>query len=401
VTRFRYRFVRNDGVVVEAAADAEDEFTLAAKLRRERGYLLRAWPERNWQAWLAALNWRFGRSSIPLALQELGSLVKAGLPIDRSLSVVSELLPDEGLRNALYRIRDSVRRGNSLADAMEMEKSYFSVLHVNLVRAGEVGNTLSESLLRLADHLRSQAELQGQIQVALIYPMILMLVGVGALILLATVVLPQLVPIFADAGQEMPLPTRIILGASSILRESGWLLTIILALLSVLLRQILRRPKVMVKWHAFKLRLPVIGPLIQAAQIARFARTAGTLLRSGVALSASLSLARQSLTNMAINEAVRIAIIDIRAGRSLTDALKDVGVLPKFTSQLISVGEEGGNLDEMLLHQAELFERSGARRIESLVAILVPFLTILIGTTVAGVLASILLAIMKLNELAN
>jgi general secretion pathway protein F len=149
------------------------------------------------------------------------------------------------------------------------------------------------------------------------------------------------------------------------------------------------------------LKIPLVGPVMLAVQTARFARTTGTSLRAGVALPAALGLARVTLTNTAISEALRAAIAEVKAGRTLTDALQKSEYFPKLSLQLISVGEESGKLDEMLMHQAELFERSSARRVEGLVAILVPAMTILIGSTVAGVLASILLAVMRLNELAS
>jgi general secretion pathway protein F len=275
------------------------------------------------------------------------------------------------------------------------------MLHVNLVRAGEAGSALDEALLRLAEHLRQHENLRSQIQTALIYPAILMLVGVAALVLLATVVLPQLQPIFADAGRQMPLPTRMILSASAFLQQFGWLMAILLTVAILLIRRRLTEPGPRMRWDRFKLRLPLVGPVILTVETARFARTAGTLLKSGVSLPVALGLARQTLGNSALSEALRGAAVDVRGGKPLTDALRKSGIFPGLTAQLVSVGEETGHLDEMLVHQAELFERQAARRIETLVAILVPGITIVIGVSVAGVLAAILLAVMQLNELAS
>lgn len=388
-------------MIAQGTGEAESELELASRLQREHCYLLSIGPERSWQSRLTNLTLKTGRSSLVLALHELGSLVKAGLPVDRGLSVVAELFPEPRLRASLVRVRDSVRRGLSLADAMEAEPAYFSAFHVNLVRAGEVGASLDEALLRLAEHLRQKDALRGQILVALIYPAILMLVGVAALILLATVVLPQLAPIFADAGQQMPLPTRLILESADWLRRFGWLVILLIILGALALRQHLKTLENRLRWDRLKLRLPLAGAVIMAVQTAWFARTSGTLLKAGVALPTALVLARQTVTNRAMSEALRLATIEVRGGRSLTDALQKSGVFPRLSAQLISVGEESGHLDDMLVHQAELFERGAARDIERLVAILVPALTIIIGVSVAGVLASILLAVMKLNELAS
>jgi len=393
--------MRAGGVVEHATGEAANTTALAARLQREHAYLLRAVPEQSLRNWLGGLQLNTWRASLVLALHELGSLLKAGLPIDRALGVIAEMLPNAGLQASLLRVRDAVRRGTSLADAMAGETTYFSPFHIALVRAGEAGGAVDDALLRLADHLRNQDTLRSQIQVALIYPAILLLVGVSALVLLATVVLPQLAPIFADAGQQMPLPTRIILGASAFFQEFGWLVGLSTAALFLAIRQAWRRPHTRLRWDRLMLKIPLVGPVILAVQTARFARTTGTSLKSGVALPAALALARQTLTNMAIDEALRAAAIEVKAGRSLTDALQKSKFFPKLSLQLVSVGEESGKLDEMLLHQAELFERSSARRVESLVAILVPAMTILIGSTVAGVLASILLAVMQLNQLAS
>jgi len=399
--RYRYSFVRPDGVVAQATAEADTELALATKLQREHCFLLSAGPERSWRRWADGISFNTGNASLILGLHELGSLIKAGLPVDRGLTVVTELFPEPRLKTALIRVRDAVRRGNSLADAMAAEPAFFSAFHVNLIRAGEASATLDDALLRLAAHLRQAQSLRGQIMVALIYPAILMLVGVAALILLATVVLPQLAPIFADAGTDMPLPTRLILDGAAFLHGYGWLLALLIMLAGFWVQKQWREPATRRRWDAAILRLPLLGALIMSIQTAWFARTAGTLLKAGVALPTALNLARETLTNTAMNEALRQAITEVRSGRSLTDALQKSGLFPKLAAQLISVGEESGHLDDMLVHQAELFERSAARRIESFIAILVPAMTILIGCSVAGVLASILLAVMKLNELAT
>ena len=401
MTRFRYSFLQRDGTTTHEVAEAADLAALAARLQRERRYLLRAAPEHSWRALLGGLRLNSEHASMVLTLHELGSLVKAGLPVDRGLAVVAELLPEPGLRAALLRVRDAVRRGSGLADALAAEPGHFTALHVNLVRAGEAGGALDEALLRLAEHLRQHENLRSQIQTALIYPVILMLVGAAALVLLATVVLPQLQPIFADAGRQMPLPTRMILAASAFLQQFGWLMAILLAVTILLIRRRLAEPGPRMRWDRFKLRVPLVGPVILTVETARFARTAGTLLKSGVSLPVALGLARQTLSNSALSDALRGAAVEVRGGKPLTDALRKSGIFPGLTAQLVSVGEETGHLDEMLVHQAELFERQVARRIETLVAVLVPGITIVIGVSVAGVLAAILLAVMQLNELAS
>jgi len=193
----------------------------------------------------------------------------------------------------------------------------------------------------------------------------------------------------------------VILAGAQFLRQFGWLLAIALAGAAFATREALKRAVYRQRLDRAVLRLPLLGDVLLTVQTARFARTAGTLLKSGVALPLALGLARQTVTNTALSEALRKAATEVRGGRRLAEALQKTGLFPALAAQLISVGEETGHLDEMMLHEAELFERSSARRIESLVAVLVPALTILIGTSVAGVLASILMAVMQLNELAS
>lgn len=394
--------MRPNGAIAHGVANVADEQALAAKLQRDGFYLLHVRTAPSWLTWLCGAKLRFGQSTnLVLVFYELGSLLKAGLPVDRGLSTVAELLPDGAMRVALLRVRDAVRRGSALADALEAESDLFKALHVNLVRAGEAGGALDEVLLRLAEHLRRQDAVRGQVLVALIYPAILVLVGVAALLLLATVVLPQLAPIFADAGRQLPLSTRLILSGARFLRQFGWLVALLLLAAGIGLREALKQPAQRQRWDRAMLRLPLLGGVVLTVQTARFARTAGTLLKSGVALPVALGLARQTVTNTALSEALRIAATQVRGGRGLAEALQKTGLFPALAAQLVSVGEETGHLDEMLLHEAELFERGSARRIESLVAVLVPTLTILIGASVAGVLASILMAVMQLNELAS
>lgn len=399
--RFRTSTLRPDGSVVRATVEAPDEASLVARLQREHGYLLHVGPETGWRQRLAGLSFKTGNGALSMALLELGTLVKAGLPVDRALGVVAGLFPEPRLAATLIRLRDAVRRGLSLADALEAEPGFFPAFHVNLIRAGEETARLDDSLIRLAEYLRQADALRGTILVALIYPAVLMLVGVAALVLLATVVLPQIAPIFVQAGQPLPLSIALLLQGTEFVQHFGLAVALLLGLAGLALRQSLHNATTRQRWDRLKLRLPLLGGIILAIQTARFSRTTGTLLKSGVALPAALGLGRQTLTNTAMAEALRVAILEVRAGRSLHGALQGAAIFPQLTAQLVAVGEESGCLDDMLLHQAELFERSAARQIEGLVAVLVPVLTLGIGAGVAGVMASILLAVMRLNDLAG
>jgi len=269
-----------------------------------------------------------------------------------------------------------------------------------LVRAGELAGALDEALRRAAEYQERAHLLTESIKSALIYPIILIATAGLSITFILTTVLPEFKPMFAEAGQALPLPTRIVMVAGDLVGSYGWAILLLACLSGFGLKRLLKRPVFRQRWDSGLLRFPVIGGIVLRTEIARFSRTLGTLLASGLPLPAALATTHDVLGNRAMADAVQAMARDLRAGEGLSDLLRRTTLFPGLVVQLVRVGEESGKLEDMLLRQAEIYDREVARTIERLMAALVPGLTIGLGLIVAGIITSILLAILKVNELA-
>jgi len=385
----------------EAAADADE---VAARLQ-ERSALplsigLAVPAHKPFLARLPRLASGHRRESL-IVTSEICTLITAGLTVDRALTIVLERTPAAELRDVLTRVRDRVRGGKALADAVEAEPAVFSPVYVALVRAGELSGHLDEALKHLSAYMARGDAFRAQLQSALIYPAILLTAGVAALLLLSNLVLPQFASMFADAGQMLPLPTRMVLAGNRVL-GAGWPYLVCLSVLGVVaVRRMLTVTAMRIRLHGMILKWPVFGTLWRNIEAARLARTMGALLQSGVSVPAALGLALQVLSNAAMQRGGLHALDRIREGAAVSEAMLRSRILPEVSIQLLAVGEETGRLDTMLFKQADLLEEASARRISTLLALLVPGLTIGIGVFVGAVMIAVMMAVLQLNEVVG
>jgi len=402
--RFDYTALTQAGNRITGQMDASTPEAAIAELQRSGHFPLKAVPAK---AGLASLLrgrlWPVAASGSALSVMthELAMLLGAGLPLPAALDLVTGLAPDRRLKDAFGQIRDQVRRGTSLAEAIEAHAALFPRYYAALVRAGEAGGALEVTLVRLSEHLARANAVREHVKSAMIYPVILLVTAGLAIIFILTTVLPQFKPMFAEAGAELPASTRIVMAIGDFVTSWGWAM-LMLAILGIFaLRRALAEPTLRRRWDAGKLRLPWFGTLIAEAETGRFARTLGTLIQSGVTLPTALGIARETLGNAALRHAAGEAAISLRAGEGLASLLSRSRLFPALASQLVKVGEETGRLDEMLVHQAGLFERRVARGVDRMVAALVPGLTVVLGAVVAGIIASVLSAMLAINNLAS
>lgn len=400
--RFRFKAVTAEGAMVAGEIEALSADAAIAAIQARGEFPLSAVDV------ASGLSRRFGlparrtgasQRAISIALRELATLLEAGLPLDRALDVVRALGADKRLDQALVAARDRVRSGAGLADALAAE-ALFPKLVLSLIRAGELAGALDEALRRAAEYQERAHLLTESIKSALIYPVILVATAGLSITFILTSVLPQFKPMFAEAGQALPLPTQIVMFAGDLVSSYGWVILLVLGAGIVGFRRALKRRAFRRIWDRNLLRMPVIGGLALKTEIARFSRTLGTLLASGLPLPNALLATRDVLGNQAMADAVEAMVRDLRAGEGLSELLRRIKLFPGLVIQLVKVGEESGKLEDMLLRQAEIYDREVSRTIERLMAALVPGLTIGLGLIVAGIIASILLAILKVNELA-
>jgi general secretion pathway protein F len=401
---FSYKAINSLGETEEGVRDASDEQGLIATLQSE-GYIpIRVAPAtaRSFLGFsLGAKQSRLSQKEIGLLTSELATLLESGLPLDRSLSVLMDLTADnERLNKLIGRVLERVKGGSSLADALEKQAGVFSKFYINMIRAGEAGGSLGEVLTRLADYLERSRELKDTISTALIYPVILLVMSLASLFVMLTFVVPQFTEMFESAGQAVPVPTQIVVGLAEWLQSYWWALALIVVVAYGYMNFQLADPVTKKAWDRRFLSMPLFGSIILNKETANISRTLGTLLGNGVSILTALAIARETVDNLALAEVCADAEEQLKQGRNMSDALLEKGVLPKMAMQMIKMGEETGKLEEMLLRVATIYDKQLRVAIQRMLALLEPALIITLGVMIAGIIVSILLAILSVNDLA-
>lgn len=404
--KFRYTAVNPAGKHLTGIMEAVSIDAVSDHVHRQRCFLLRAEDlakAHPFRALLdAELNFRPGlpKAAIALMTRELAVILEAGQEIDHALRFLVETSDHRRAQRILQALRDEVRSGKSLAAGLAEHPRVFSRCYVSIVRAGEAGGTLAESLGHLADFLERESRLTATIQSAMTYPILLLAAATGTIVMLLTYVLPQFTPIFAQAGAQLPTPTRILIGAGALLRDDGILMLIAILAFVLLARWKLRDPPARLASERAVRRLPVIGLLIRRAEAARLMRTLGTLLRNGVGLVPALGIARDVLGTLTAERLVDRAMSDVKSGARLAEALASGNFFPRQTIHFVQLGEETGRLAEMARRAADVHEEQVHHTITRMVALFVPAITIVMGLVVAGIVGSLVVAMLSLNDIA-
>ncbi|MDO1528943.1 type II secretion system inner membrane protein GspF [Fulvimonas sp. R45] len=399
---YRYRAVSAAGELLQGQMEAASVEEVVGHLQDQGHVPLEAQPAdaAGGGSGVAGLFRRgpFNGDQLAQFTHQLATLLGAGQPLDRALGILLDLPEGERARKLVERVRDRVRGGTPLSQALEDEHGVFPKLYVSLVRAGEAGGSLEETLRRLADYLERAQQLRGSIVNALIYPAFLMVGVLGSLVLLLAYVVPQFVPIFQDMQVPIPWITRAVLALGNTLQAWWWLILLLAIVGAFAWRARLRDPAARLAWHARLLATRVVGPLLLKVETARIARTLGTLLKNGVPLLSALGIARQVTSNRALDESLAQAAEQVKDGGGLSLALAQSRRFPRLAIQMVQVGEEAGQLDGMLLKVADTFEQESRRSIDRLLAALVPALTIVMTVLVAIIMAAILMPLLNLTN---
>ncbi|MBK6726183.1 MAG: type II secretion system F family protein [Xanthomonadales bacterium] len=333
--------------------------------------------------------------------QQLGTLLGAGQPLDRALHMLSEQPDSEEGRRMVERIKDAVRGGSTLSTALEQQHGVFSRLYVNMVRAGEVSGSLTDTLRRLAEYLERSRQLKGTVVNALIYPAILIGMVILSLVTLMVYVVPNFEPIFTELGDNLPLITKVVLAIAGALQGFWWLMLIALGAGVWWMNQQWSKPESRALWEARLLAFGKIGELAQKVETARLARTLGTLLQNGVPLLNALSIAKNVLGNTVLAAAVEASANEVKTGSGLAFALGASKKFPRLALQMIAVGEEAGELDGMLMKVADTYDTDVRNSVERLLAALVPALTVLMAVMIGMIMLAIILPILDMSSLVE
>jgi general secretion pathway protein F len=402
---FEYKAVSPTGETVQGTMEAGSMEMVIASLQEDGNIPLQARESGAALFGLGSLL-SFGRRGMNVRevgefTQQLATLLGAGLPLDRSLYVLQELSVNERVQRTVTAIRDRVREGGNLSDALEAQHGTFSRLYTNMVRAGEVGGTLDDTLTRLSDYLERSKELKESVKSALVYPIILIILAALSLIVLLVFVIPQFTPIFEDLGADLPLLTRIVLLVGGILQNFWWGLAGLVLVAVLMFRKMLADPEKKRAWDGRVLSIRWIGDLVAKLETARLARTLGTLLTNGVPLLSALSIASRVVGNLVLKADLEEASKEVKTGGGLARNLARGERFPRLALQMVSVGEETGQLDAMLLKVADTYDREVRNTIDRLLKIFTPLVTLLMAIMIGAIVMSVLQAILGINELVG
>lgn len=347
----------------------------------------------------------FGRGlsarDLALVTRQLATLVQAALPIEEALRAAAAQSTSAKIKSMLLAVRARVMEGHSLAAALREYPSAFPELYRATVAAGEHAGHLGLVLDQLADYTDQRQQSRQKIQLALLYPVILMVASLAIVVLLLGYVVPDVVKVFVNTGQELPALTHGLIATSDVVKNWGWLIVLGLVGAFLAMRAALRDPALRLRWHAFILRVPLIGRLSRATNTARFASTLAILTRSGVPLVEALSIAAAVIANLRIRERVVEAAQKVREGSSLTRALDATGEFPPMMLHMIASGEKSGELDQMLARTARNQENDLAAQVSLLVGLFEPFMLVFMGAVVLVIVLAILMPILSLNQLVG
>ena len=343
---------------------------------------------------------RISQANIAVFTQEIATLLHAGLPLDRSLGILTGLSANPQVLQLLTQVREDVRGGAALSAAMEAQTGIFSRFYLNMIRAGEAGGALDVVLQRLSEFMERSKELRETVKSALIYPTILVGVAVLSVAVLLVWVVPQFTQMFEESGKALPLPTQIVIAAGDTVQHYWWAMILgAIGIYSWFSRQ-LQQAGTRYKWDKRFLALPLVGDLVEKLEVARFARTLGTLIGNGVALLTALSIAKETLGNTVMSEGLGTVATQLKEGQGLGKPLMETGLFPKLAVHMVLVGEETGKLQEMLIRIADIYDREVQNAVKRMLALMEPVLILGLGLVIGGIIMSVLVAILSVNDLA-
>ncbi|OHX37717.1 general secretion pathway protein GspF [Methylomonas sp. LWB] len=401
---YSYKAVNNQGLAEEGVRDAADEQALLLELQNQGLIPIRveAAKDKTFLGFkLKTAGVRLSAKEIGMLTAELATLLESGLPLDRSLTILLQLTEDKPKLNKLTAdVLDKVKGGKALADALESQTGVFSKFYLNMIRAGELGGNLGGVLQRLAEYMERAQELKDTVSTALIYPAVLLVMSLASLFVMLTFVVPQFKEMFDSAGQALPVPTQIVVGLAEFLQSYWWLLLLSITAAVQYFKSQLGAPASKKVWDGRFLKAPLVGEIVLTMEVASFSRTFGTLLGNGVSILKSLVIIRETVGNTVLAESLDYAEAQLKQGRTLSEALSQQSLFPKLAVQMIKMGEETGRLEEMLMRVAGIYDKQLKQTIQRMLALLEPALIISLGLMIGGIIVSILLAILSVNDLA-
>jgi type IV pilus assembly protein PilC len=386
---FEYKGKSVSGTVVQGNLKAKSRADLERMLRSNR-ILVTSVSRKP-----SDLNIRIGtgikKIHISRFTRQFATMIGAGLPMVQCLDILSQQMEAPELRKIVGEVKESVQSGTTLSEALRKHKKVFDDLYVNMVEAGEVGGALDTILVRLANYREKADALARKVKGALVYPIVVSIVATGVTIAMLKFIVPVFAKMFSDLGAELPEPTLIILGLSDFINDYFWFMILGAAAVFAAVKLYGRTSKGRLNLDRFKLVLPAVGTLIRKSSVARFSRTLGTLISSGVSILDALDTTARTAGNRVVHDAIKKATVAIAEGDTITGPLKESGVFPPMVVQMISVGEKTGGLDEMLNKIADFYDEEVDAAVTALTSMIEPVVIVVMGAVIGGILIAMYL----------
>ena len=401
MTNFYFRAVASDGQIRTGAIHAESERLVAFELRRQGLTPVYVGKEAKTSNEIKLPSFSGGRKrDVLFFTQELSTLLSAGVPVDRALSITAELTERASFRTLVLDILRVLKGGRTLADSLATHPDHFSELYINMIRAGEAGGSLAVVFERLSEFERSRDELRSYIISSMIYPVLLACVGIGAIFVILNFVVPRFASIFDDGRMKIPLPTLMMLQASHIVQDWWWLVALVVVGGIVGFRFYISTPKGRFWWDTNRLKIPILGDALQKAETSRFARAMSTLVGNSVPLVQSLHISAGILFNTRMANSLKEVAQGVKRGEGISQPLARTKMFPPLASHLLTVGEETGKLDVMFARMADIYEEETRASIKRFTAIFEPIVILVMGIIVGALVLSMLIAITSINDVA-
>ncbi len=405
---YEYKALNQAGKTMSGIIDADNPVGARQKLRASGKFPVevkettsRSKAVTSGQASVSTLFQRVRPREISVMTRQLAILLGAGVALVASLDTLISQSTNPSLKKIMAQIKESVNEGNTLAFSLSKHPKIFSQIYINMVRAGEASGSLDLVLDRLAEFSERQESLKGRFKAAMAYPVIMFFIGSGILFFLVTFIVPQISGIFTDMKQTLPLPTLMLISASNFLKTFWWLVLLVLLGVIILLTQFSKTPKGTYLWDKIKLRTPVFGIINIKMAMARFGRTLGSLVQNGVPLLAALEIVRNIVNNSLVARDIDNAMEQIGEGKSLAAPLDQSRWFPPIAVQMIAVGEQSGELENMLNKIADIYESETESQVMALTAMLEPIMILVMAVSVAFIVFAILLPIFDINQMVR
>lgn len=391
------------GKKIKGIIDADSEGHARTKIRSQGKYPVEITLSREQQAGekgrSVSIFSKVKSEEIGVMTRQLATLLGAGIPLVQALDSLMVQTANNALKKVIGDVKTAVNEGSSLTDALRSHPKLFSSVFINMVRAGEASGSLDIVLERLADFGEKQEALKSKLRAALVYPLFMAVIGTAILFVLITYIVPNITQVFTEMDRVLPVPTLLLISLSDLLKTNWWLLLILIVVIVAGIRYFVSQPYGKSLWDYMKLKMWIIGPVVQKIILARFASTLGSLLDSGVGLMDSMKIVQTLVDNVHVAEVIENAIEQINKGQSMTSSLSESEWFPPMFVQMIGVGEQSGNLESMLNKVAKAYEREVETAIVAMTSLIEPIMIAVMGVAVGFVVLSILLPIFEMNQM--